>query len=316
MIDRRGLDELTRLAQYFEERKERAVARLAADVAPAWHFAILGLALDAAEFEFESVGRLRSVEEPPGEIELAAATVQPNLFGAVGRYSRSVRYELSIPTGDEEQLPFTLAWWIISLIRVRTGAEILVPAVADHSWSVIAGCPPKTCQVQLLEDVPDARPVATAVPVSLADLEWVEANLVQFAQLLAQPDFRFAVECMSTHRLERDARMMAVMLWAGIEGIFGVREELRFRLAALIATALEDPGPNRLAVYRRAKKLYDTRSTAVHGGQVESESLFKHVLEVRQLLSRLLCQFIDMRRVPSVGDLEQALFAGKEGGDL
>ena len=102
--------------------------------------------------------------------------------------------------------------------------------------------------------------------------------------------------------------MMAALLWSGIEAIFDINTELRFRLATAIAVVLEPRSGRRTNLYLRVKELYDTRSRIVHGGKVTSDQITEHVVEVRGLLSRLLCRFMEDENVPSQDDLEKLLF--------
>jgi len=62
-------------------------------------------------------------------------------------------------------------------------------------------------------------------------------------------------------------------------------------------------------IYRRVKQLYDVRSRIVHGGKATAEEIAQHIVEVRALLSRLLCKFVEDGRVPDETDLENALFS-------
>lgn len=122
-------------ADRWQQRREHAQQRLAVADVNAWHFAILGIRTDVEEYHFHDTIRLQPVTEPPGEVELAGALKQNTLFGAIGRYSHNIGYELAIDgrPGRDDQAAFNMAWWIISVLRVRSLAEILIPCVADPS---------------------------------------------------------------------------------------------------------------------------------------------------------------------------------------
>jgi hypothetical protein len=92
--------------------------------------------------------------------------------------------------------------------------------------------------------------------------------------------------------------MSTASLWAGIESIFGIDKELRFRLAALTASFLEPRGDQRITRYKAVKKLYDFRSRVVHGAAARDTELVEHIREVRLLLSSLLCRMIESRHAP------------------
>ncbi len=306
-----GLEELKGVADHFERRRVRAMQRLEADPKRGWFFGVIGLECEVGSFSFadESVV-LEEVDEPPGEIELAKALLRPELFSAIARYSHGITHQLRIleASADKQQDCFTLAWWVISLIRVRSLAEFLVPVASDHSWSVISGLNTKACNVQFIEDVPAARKLAKSSSISKADLVWVSDHLVTFAHMLETPSFRLAVECLTTHHHQASDRMMAAMLWSGIESLFSIQAELSFRISASIASLLEPPGESRRDLYVRGKKLYGVRSKAVHGAKLSRQQLHEHIVEVRHLLSRLLCRMVENGNIFSEQEIENALF--------
>jgi len=311
MASQNELGRLRDLVSYFEGRKLRAKERLSADIGHKWCFALVGFNIEVEEFKMEDFAVIRSVIEPPGEVELARALKEKHLWSAVGRYSKDIKYELTISSEAAEtaQFAFTLAWWITSAIRIRSQTDFLIPAVADHSWSTIAALEDATCSIQILEDVPQARRIDTTRVIREEDLTWAIDNLTHFASLLEMPKFRLAVESLSTHHFQSSERMMTAQLWSGIEALFEIQSELRFRLSAVIASILEPRGEQRIAQYRLVKKLYDVRSKAVHGGAIDNKKLMAHIKETRQILAALICKFTEMEHVPNEVELDTYLFS-------
>jgi hypothetical protein len=301
---------LKRLFDHFSERKLRAKARLKNDSKAGWYFGIIGLQLPVSSYDLLSeVATLEEVLEPPGESELVCALKEQHLFGAIARYSHGIRHQLKIVgPGVEEEKLFVVASWFISLLRIRTLAEFLVPVASDHSWSVIAGLEPKTCRVRFVEDVPGAKKLAKSTVIHEVDLKWVGTNVYRFVRLLNVPCFCLAVESLSTHQHQASDRMMAATLWSGIEALFNIQSELSFRLATCIAVVIEPLGSGRKAAYKEIKKLYSTRSKAVHGAKLSQEQIHKHVLEVRTILSRILCRYIEEGEVFSEERIENEMF--------
>jgi hypothetical protein len=305
------LKTLTGLSKHFAERKVRAKERLAmTGQCAGWHFGIIGLPPQQEKYVFVEPGiQLLPVVEPPGEVELAQALVNPGSFGVIARYSRSITHELQVfdnSMGDIEA--FQIAWWLVGLIRVRTVAELLVPVAASCSWSVISGVESNTCSVSLIEDFPKSKRLTLPTQISSSDLDWVKENLYRFIDLLEVPSFRLAVDALCTYQHQESSRMMIAMLWSGIEALFSVQSELRFRLAVYIAALVAPPGEQRKTVYSNVKKLYDVRSKAVHGSKLKQEQIDQHLLEVRELLSKLLCRLIEAGKVFSEDELESELF--------
>lgn len=309
MVNDERLKGIKNLSEHFTARKDRAAKRLNTTPEGYWYFAILGLKTEVDSFEFDSLAKLQEVSEPPGAIEIAGALRDKVFFNAISRYSSSFEFELAVPrnSGNSEQAAFNLAWWIISALRVKTLAEILIPAVSDYSWSTMAAIDGQ-CHAQLLEDVPQAKRLAEPIEITSTDLGWVVANLNTFSELLETPKFRLAVETLTTHHFQNSERMVVAALWAGIEALFEVQSELRFRLSALIASMLEPRGKTRLELYRRAKKLYDVRSKAVHGSPLSRTQIHEHVIEVRKILSQLLCKSIESKKVPTEQDFDDYMF--------
>lgn len=293
--------------EHFRQRKDSARERLAKlGGTRELCFAVSGLSVECDKYDFSRVAVLRKVEAPPGEIELAQALHRKSLLSAVARHMPSVTHELAVACDGEifDQSNMNLGWWIISALRTRSQVDILVPTVADVSWDVIPAVEADGCKIQLLEDVPAARRLDVQKAVSVDALDWVNAQLKSWINLLERPAFRLAVDAMTTHHHHANLRMSAAALWSGFEALFGINSELRFRLALLAAAYLEDRGPERVSLYRRIKKLYDYRSKAVHGGATTDEMLVDHIIEVRCLLSRLLCRMTEQCCLPSIDEFE------------
>ncbi|MBF8676790.1 hypothetical protein IRZ53_08760 [Pseudomonas fulva] len=272
-------------------------------------FALSGLFLEGEGYEFPAVAVLRKVEQPPGEIELAKALQHKGLLSAVARHMRSVTYELALAYDEDcfSQANMDMGWWLISALRTRSLADILVPAVADISWDIIPAMQADRCRVQLIEDVPRARRYGDKVTVTDSNLNWVRDHLTNWISLLEHPSFRLGVDALTTHSQHANLRMSAASLWSGFEALFSINAELRFRLALLTAAYLEERGTGRLDLFKRMKKLYDYRSKAVHGSPTTDGKLEEHIVEVRGLLSRLLCKMTEQGTVPSSEEFEAYL---------
>lgn len=298
------------LVAHFEQRKLRASHRHAAEGdRKRWHFAIVGLQTVDEPFPISERATLRPVLEPPGEVELARALSEKSKLSAVARYSGYINYELSVDANGTsgENGAFTLAWWVLSAIRIRTLADFLVPLASDQSWSTISALDDGACHVRILEDTPRARRFGTVVAVSRNDLDWVEQHILSLAGLLETPKFRLAVDCLTTHPHEASLRMTTASLWSGVEALVGVSSELRFRVSALVASYIEPRGASRVSLYKRLKALYDFRSKAVHGAALSDARLNAHIADVRAILSLLVCRMVEAKAVPSDDEWESAL---------
>ena len=301
------LEKLRSLVSHFESRKKQAKERLALVSDEWWCFAVLGLSLEPDEYVFENSLILRQVKDPPGEIELAAALEDKSLMSPVARYSKGVTYEIAINISEldiEKEITFSVAWWVLSALRVRTGADVLAPMAANYSWSVISGVDDSSVEVHFIEDVPRARRFGSPTLVKAEDLDWIDERFSVFVNLLEAPKFRLAVDALTTHQHEASLRMTVATLWAGIESLFNVQQELRYRLAVYIASFLEPRGDSRIKCFFRLKKLYDYRSKVVHGAPMSDDQMIDHICIVRGILSMLLCTIVEAGELPSSEDMD------------
>lgn len=308
---RETITELDSKFSHFEARKARAAERASMITGSWWCFGLVGFAAEFEEREVMPGIVLRKIVEPPGEIELAGAMKAAGLFSSIARYSHLLSYELAIENKaeDDSQRPFNYAWWITSAIRVQSLCDFLVPVVADRAWATVAAVNNNSCHIQLLEDAPRAFRLEQDRSVSHDHIDWVAGNLLKFARLVENLSFRTAVEALNTHHQHASLRMAAAALWAGLEALLQVENELRFRVSTYLACLLEPFGPSRLELFRRVRKLYDVRSKAVHGATLDEAVLRSHVVEIRTLLSRLLCAITEAGVVPKSDEWDARVFS-------
>ncbi|HXG05008.1 MAG TPA: hypothetical protein VNO23_16550 [Candidatus Binatia bacterium] len=252
-------------------RVARAAARLAAAGTRAWCFALVGLRPRAEQIAVGEGVRLVAVPEPPTAVELAAALRDPLLFGALGRIMPAVAAELQIDRGVEAVLDGAarLAEVIVATLRIRTGADLRMPAVSDHSWAALAAIHDGRCGARLLEEAPGGA--AEAVWTEPGDLAWAWAHRQAAAALLEAPRFRLALDALSTHHREANRRLAFIKLWVGLEAVLAVpaAEE---RLRRYVAEALDGLRPG--------------------------EALDRYVGELRQWLTRVLVECVESGRLP------------------
>lgn len=301
------LQEIKERWQHLEDRKSRAAKRTSEE--NLWYFALCGFKADFDDIGEEGVFLIKRVEEPPNEMELASALRQSNLFSAIGRYSLKCNYELGVIKDDVISSPkdFSLAWWIISGIRIKTLANFLVTATADRSWDTIAAAPKNSVSAHLVEDFPMAYNWSREVVVLREDVEWVSKNLNTIVELLKVPKFRVAVESLTTHNQMTNLRMVIASLWAGIEALTEISTELSYRISSYVASFLEPAGPRRLELFYKLKKHYVIRSKAVHGRNISDEEIKNSILDTMKILSDVLCKIIEEQHVPNKKDFEKKL---------
>jgi len=278
---------------------------------PRWHFAVGGLETQQETLPLGQAIRLRRLRQFPTHEQLALSLTSLPVAGAVALCGEEIlRHELVIDTehfDDPGGIPPT-AEAILAGLRIRTGAEIICPAMCERSWAALPTSPPNGCRAYHLERGLSQGMAARPCLLLPDDLEWVRENLATIVRLTDNDSFQTAVEALCTYMLAATDRMKAAQLWAGVEALFGRQfGEVGYRLRVLTAMLLEDRGPERRKHYKRFKKLYDTRSDVVHGAKSKPAELAAHLGEVRELLARLLRRVIALGRVPTGDDFEEML---------
>lgn len=272
-----------------------------------WYFAVGGLQTNTASLELGPAIRLQRLKTFPTRTELTSHLNSPLVAGLMQHYGEDViQHELVInaeETDDPRFIPRT-ASMILAGLRIRTGAEILCPAVCDRSWADLRDASPNSCKAFRVEPAMYAHDFEEATAITEDDMTWVRDHLATLHELTDEERFNTALEALCTHLHAANYRMMAAQLWAGVEAIFRVQHEISYRLPLLAALLLEERGPGCRDLRGRIKKLYNERSKAVHGGKISEEKLRKHVAETRALLARLLCSIIMRGEMPSDTELE------------
>ncbi|MGY4816159.1 hypothetical protein ACVNP3_09450 [Pseudomonas chlororaphis subsp. piscium] len=305
-----SIESLRRWAERYVARKRRAELRRIspAYAGQAFYFGLVGFRMEPEVFCFLHQDlSIVEVQEPPEYNELELVSKSASCSSIMSRYSRDVSHELVVRNAGIH-VACSLSLWVVALIRVKTISEFLVPIVSSASWSIIPAMEGRECLFSTIEDVPKFKCDETQLPVSSEDLRWVSDNLNKFAILSKSSGFSLAVEALTTHQHQASIRMNVAMLWSGIEGLFNISAELRFRLAIFIACLIEPPGAERKKMYHKVKKLYDVRSKAVHGGKLTAAQLLEHSMEVRMMLSKILVVIINAGELPSEDDIESKIF--------
>lgn len=136
--------------------------------------------------------------------------------------------------------------------------------------------------------------VSNSSPHQITESEniWLELHFEKATRLLDRDPFRNAVHCLASYRWHSMPFAQMAVLWAGIEGLFGIDSELRFRLSLWISQFLpSDSKEARKTTFDKVKKLYDARSKAVHGGVMKEVSSVQESAELLQTLLKVCVEY-------------------------
>lgn len=138
--------------------------------------------------------------------------------------------------------------------------------------------------------------------LSGSDEAWLSANYERAYKLLEIDTFQTAVHAMASYRWHSVPRVQLAILWSGIESLFNVNAEVSFRISLYIANFLSDDSEQADKIFKKVKKLYSARSTAVHGNKTK-DSLENVVHESAELLNQILMRCAERSSLPNVEDL-------------
>lgn len=274
-----------------------------------WHFAVGGLDTQQEILELAGAIRLRRLKAFPSAEQLADSLTSLPVAGAMAQYGADViRHELVIDAQrfeDQTERIFPTAEAVFAGFRIRTGAEIVCPAVCERSWADLRAVPPNECRAFHFERGVSHQAIIEAKLLLPDDLDWVRGNLCKIVELTDNERFQTAVEALCTYMLAGSERMKVAQLWAGIEAVFDVRYELQYRLSTLLARFLCTPGKKCREMYNQTRKLYGQRSKIVHGEKVSDTEIQAHIVMVRTRLSQVLTRLVELGEMP---DFEEMLF--------
>jgi hypothetical protein len=230
---------------------------------------------------------------------------------AKGGYGFDIKVEVRVPHKTPLSEYFDARetiWWIAALLRLAKAPFLLVPVISDRSFASI----PKD------ENEPTLWPFETERRIfSPGDeanrfldtdvLEWIRDKWIDAGYLVnSNSMLRTAIKAFDSATVHGRTSASLLALWGGLEQLFAPSPgELRFRVAALLASYLEPPGTARFELYKRILKLYNDRSVAAHTAEeIETAPLVHSYVLMRNALVRM----IDENKVPSQPDLEALLF--------
>lgn len=245
-------------------------------------------------------GLVLTPKRPPAfESSFGSTTSTLQAHAAMLAMERIATFSLRVENAAGGKALATKGWnalWLFSLLSLACRSPVV------SLYSVAEGrLEPSLANRNLV-----IRPAEEVVSMSDEECQWAKSNYERFDKLIADRQFSAAQRYYNNaHYLpDLDARLM--LLWAGIEGLLNVDGELRRRIA-LHAAILHDGDPGqKIALFRDTKRAYDIRSKVVHGAQAHMEKLDSAVDFASALLVGLLRKMVEIGRVPSTSELDDA----------
>lgn len=305
-----------------------------------WYVLVYNLDIEESPCQLGQGVTIRHLDHPLSVFDLAAAgasgfrewaVLEPFLPGCMCEIESA--QDAAITPGYDT---LNRAWLASALLKLKGYSAHLPLACNCYSWDVVAGHQERTKGIfeqelrergvtkavhsekralprfsgQLLEYhtkflvPPNAKTILTKL-----DADWVKENYEKFNGLAATADsFRFALSAAVDWQYSHDSRVAIARLWSGIEALFGINSELVYRISLLIACLLEPRGVARQTRFAQIRRLYGTRSKAVHGEDISEERLTQAMLESYDILSRLLLVNLGKGHPFTTDDFDEVVF--------
>jgi hypothetical protein len=236
------------------------------------------------------------------DFRTAVSTVtHPDDIAVVAAFIPRISAQFKVSAATQKQLAIA-AWnssWDALLLSAIFHTEIGFNLQSDTESTAIGA------QSRVWATNHHMRGMTTLKPHALTtdEMVWIRSNFSRARDLLREENFQTAVHCLASYRWHSMPRIKLAVLWAGIECLFKVTSEIRFRISLYIALFLHPDNPiERKETFDRIKKLYDSRSAAVHGGKLKDTAV-SAVEASAQVLQKLILQCIGNGSVPIESDL-------------
>ena len=135
------------------------------------------------------------------------------------------------------------------------------------------------------------------------DEKWILQYYNAAHQLLDNEPFMTAVHAMASYRWHTMPRVQLAILWSGIEALFEASSEISFRISLYIANFLAGNNAAKAKeLFEKTKKLYSSRSAAVHGGKIKGD-IDDLVSDSAALLNQIIRRCAELGALPNTQNL-------------
>jgi hypothetical protein len=226
---------------------------------------------------------------------------RPDDIAVVAAFIPRITAQLKIYAPTSKELA-TLAWnssWDALLLSSIFHTEVGFNLQSDTEASLISA----ESHLRATNYHMHGLTQASSYKLNTDDVTWITEHFDDARKLLDNDKFQTAVHCLASYRWHAMPRIKMAVLWAGIEGMFGASSEIRFRISLYIARFLHPVDADaRKAKFDAVKKLYNSRSSAVHGSKIKGD-LAQAVEGSAELLNNLIRQSVINKAIPNEDEL-------------
>ena len=197
---------------------------------------ICGVKVDFDLFELlDGFLSIHKVTNSPGIVHVTrAANLDHVDYLSVGRYSHLTQAEIAvgnIKLQDDKPFFMDLAYHTAALFKLQGYSLLFCPSSSTVSWDIISAFSDNSVDFQMLDDVP--RQIGFkdgSSMISLDNAEWVKkyfTNALEMREFEKSRRFGLAFNIMYLWNQTSDPRIAIFNIWAGLEALFGKRDDKR-----------------------------------------------------------------------------------------
>lgn len=221
-------------------------------------------------------------------------------FAVAAVSGRTIASQIRIFAADEEELACT-AWnaaWDCILLGALFHCEVMGNILCDKPVEEL-----NEATSVIVTNYAFHAMLSATYGLTEDDLKWIKSYYPAAYKLLDKDPFVTAVHAMASYKWHSVPRVQLAILWSGIEALFDASSETSFRISLYIANFLagEDPVEAK-GLFEKARKLYSSRSAAVHGGKIKGDT-GDLVSESAALLNRIIRRCAELGALPNVQEL-------------
>ena len=191
-------------------------------------------------------------------------------------------------------------WFAMSLFRVKVGARLQMPFIANMPINSIS----KNIDFAHLVPVELRMFQHLTGPereTSEADLDWISEHFDQAADLMDAPQFNRAYQALDRGVWSADTGAGIVIAWAAIETLVRPGDHnITDRVSKAVATLLHGPGPSRDRAFADIRDNYRARGGSAHASTLPERDEFQTAFA---LARSSILKVIERGRVPSIDEL-------------
>jgi Apea-like HEPN len=258
-----------------------------------------GVKLDFDHFDLYEIGERTIVHltrrSPKQKLKIFQKHIQEDadrLFKTI----QGIDFEISLASiSGDGVFELDYAHVFTFLLMIRTGGWLSAPIILTHSTLE----PPEVDAPHIFcSSFIEARPTYFGdFALTLEDARWIKMHMDTALRFVNEPKFQNAMQALTSFHCIPYWSTRLVVAWSGLEALFGVDQEISFRLCLYVTNFLS--GNDRRSEFEKLRRSYDDRSRVAHGAATKAKAVHEHARYTRDILRACLAKCIETNAFPS-----------------